>query len=175
MSAAKKKKAKKVTKKKAAHPDIPPEVQVQLQLQQDMEDLATRNTELRETNEALVSENSRLTYRVEEAEKLAEKLRGKIKDMKPPKLDAKKLEAAVNTVLLALLMDAKGVLQVTMDPDMARVAVKIQQAEISMAPLVLAETMVVQRAKSLAQKKLSGLEIDDDDLIGLYKFAERLL
>lgn len=178
MSPAKKKKVKKVVKKKST-PKIDPvdaaKIQADLDRDQEMVKLVDRNTELREQMEAIADDKRKALLRAETAEGKVEKLKDRIKHMKPPKLDAEKLEAAVNTVLLSLLMDAKGALSVTMDPAMAKVAVKIQQAEISMAPLVLAETMVVQRAKSLAQKMLSGLEIDDDEVENLLKFAERLL
>ena len=97
-----------------------------------------------------------------------------LREAEPPKIDRKRIQNALDTVLYSLLMDAKGALMASGDPSAAEVAIRITQVEMNMPALTLTETMLVQRAKAMAKKWIGGLEVDKSEIDGFFKLVEKL-
>jgi len=130
-------------------------------------DQSERNRLGRETAEALVARQT------EELEALA----NKIKAQRPVRFDDQKVARVSDAMLLALIMDLKGALLPLslQSTEAAQALLRIQKLELELAPMVTAATVVLQRAKTLAQRKAEGLEVTLEDLEDLMVQAGRLL
>ena len=93
----------------------------------------------------------------------------------PPKMDKRKVEDAANGVMASLLMDAKGALTASQNPECYAVAMRIMAAEGKMGALMILEASVIQRLKALAELKRAGREVSSDDLNELVTLAERFI
>lgn len=136
----------------------------------DLRELLQRADQDRGGREAAEGEVVRLTAEVET-------LTNRLKAQKPVRFDDKKVEASAQALGLAVLMDVKGALMVLAldSPEASRALLRIQKLEQELSPSVTAATMVIQRAKTLADLRARGLEVTSEDYRDLLDHAGRLL
>jgi len=111
-------------------------------------------------------ENKQLKDRIHEME---------MKLIEVPKVDRKRIQAATESLMFSLLLDAKAALLTTGDPGAAQVLIRIQHLEANMPSLTIMETVLLQKAKAITRKWAAGLEVDSDEVKDLLRYVEKLL
>ena len=130
-------------------------------------DESDKNREGREKAEAQVED---LTAQVEA-------LGNKLRAQKPVRFDDQKVAAAADAAFAAALMDIRGALLPLslQSTEAARVLLRVQKLETSLGTTVTAATVVLQRAKVLAERRRQGLELTTEEVDDLLTHAQSLL
>jgi len=157
---------KKVVKKKVVKKDNVKDAMYE-QISRLIQEANDQEIKLQLSNDNLataVASNSKLKAEIE-----------RLKTSQPPKLTSKRLKTATDAVLFSLLLDAKGILVQDMTNHAAAVVMlRINQLEMNMPAVTLAETVLIQKAKALSSKFIQGLEVDRADLADFFKLVGEL-
>jgi hypothetical protein len=144
--------------------------QVQFIGPDELREILEASEKNRERREAAELRNIELSGQIEA-------LNNKLKAQRPVRFDEQKVSAASDAVFAAALMDLKGALlplSLT-STEAAKALVRIQKLEASLGSAIQAGTTLIQRAKMLAERKQTGLEVTPEDFEDLLAQAMRLL
>jgi hypothetical protein len=110
-----------------------------------------------------------------EEENLA--LNNKLRAQKPVRFDEQKVAASSNAVFMSGLLGIRGALRplALSSAEAARGLLQIDRMETELGITVTAATIVLQRAKVMAEHKLNGLEVTPEEIGDLLEHAKKLI
>jgi hypothetical protein len=104
-------------------------------------------------------------------------LENKLKAQKPIRFDEQRVAASSNAVFMSALLNIRGAMRplALASAPAARVLLQLDRVETELGITVTAATIVLQRAKVMAEHKLNGLEVTPEEIADLLEHARKLI